>query len=85
MTKDILTALGIGTVGIVGFLLLVAFIFTISTAFTAVIVALVWNVFGLHEVFNADTLGFWHVVAVAAGINILRSIFSGNRATVSND
>lgn len=75
--KTIATWLGLGALGLVGLILVFAILFALGTAFTAVVVALVWNVFGVHNLFNQDTLSFWQVVGVGAGINILRSIFGG--------
>jgi len=71
------TAAGIGIV--CAGVLLFAFFFALGTAVTAFIVALAWNWCGLHSVFNQPELSFWHVVAVAVVINLLRNIISGNR------
>lgn len=81
--KEFGELIGVGFLAVVAFVGLFLLFFAIGTAITAVIVALAWNVLGLHEVFNADPLTFWQVVGVAVGINILRSIFSRN-VTVSN-
>ena len=83
MIKQVLAWLGIGTLGVVGVVLLFAVLFAIGTFFTALIVALVWNWINLHELFDAPALSFWQVVGVAVLINILRSIFSGSGSSVS--
>jgi hypothetical protein len=69
-------------VGVLAVLMFLA-IFVLATAITAGLVALVWNVLGLAGLFNAPHLTFWQVVAVAIGINILRSIFG--RPIVAKD
>lgn len=77
--KKIATYTGVGIAGFIGVVLLFALLFALATAFTAVVVWLIWNVLNLHELIGVgEDLTFWQVVAVAAGINLLRSIFSRN-------
>lgn len=82
-TKDVATTGGL-TVGIILlFVALFVAIFVIGTAITSFFVWLIWNVFGLHAVFGLDALSFWGVVAVAAGINFVYSLFNRPSVTVS--
>jgi hypothetical protein len=77
--QKILEALGVGGLvagGILGVIALLALLFFVGTLFTAFFVALAWNWLGLHELFDAPSLTFWQVFAVAVVINIIRSIFS---------
>lgn len=75
--RKFLEHLGVGALGVVGVALLFVTLFAIGTAITAFFVWLIWNVLNLHDVFSARELSFWHVVAVAAAINI----FSNNSTT----
>lgn len=77
-------ALAVGGIVLVAFVALFVLLFAFSTTITALIVALAWNVLNLHEVFGAEALSFWEVVGVAVAINILRSIFGGNRVSVNS-
>lgn len=82
--NKIITALGLGAVGIIGFLLLFALLFVIGTAFTAFFVALIWNWIGLHAVFGLGALSFWEVVGVAAGLNLISGTFRSTTITTGS-
>lgn len=81
----ILGWLGLGALGTVGVILLVVTIWALATAFTAVIVALVWNWCGLHSVFHAGALTFWQVVGVAAAIGLVRGLFRRSNMSVERN
>lgn len=69
--SDLLAVLGIGAIGVVLIIALVALFFVIGTAITAVFVALIWNWIGLHTVFGLGVLSFWGCVGIAAAINLV--------------
>lgn len=74
MSKKTTAGVAIGVM--ILFFIFFVFFFLLSTAITSVLVALVWNWLGVHNLFGAGVLSFWQVVGVAVGINILRSIFA---------
>lgn len=70
----IISALGIGTIGVIGIIVFIALCFVVGTAFTAFFVALIWNWIGLHSLFGLGALSFWQVVGVAAALNLIQGI-----------
>lgn len=79
--SDLLATLGIGTLGIVGLIVLFCVLFVIGTAFTAFFVALIWNWLGLHTLFGLGALSFWQVVGVAAALNFISGLFRTTRVS----
>lgn len=71
---NLIEILGLGAIGIIGIIILIAVMFAIATTFTAFFVALIWNWIGLHAVFGLSALSFWEVVGVAAGFNFISGI-----------
>jgi hypothetical protein len=68
--------LAIGVIVILGILL-----FILSLAIDTAIVALVWNTFGLRNVFNAGPFSFWGCVGIGF---IITFFFGGSRVSVNH-
>lgn len=53
-----------------------ALLFAIGVAFSTLVVAVVWNLLGLHAVFGLSALSFGQCVAVGAGLSVIGSLFT---------
>lgn len=80
--KDIFATLGLGALGVIGIIIFLVLVFVFFTTITSFVIAFIWNWCGVHNLFSAAPLSFWHVVGIAAAINLLRSVVSG-RGSVS--
>lgn len=83
--KDVFSTLGLGALGVVGIILFLVLVFVFFTTITSFVIAFIWNWCGVYNLFSAAPLSFWHVVGIAAAINLLRGVFSSRGSVSAGD